>query len=276
FTRVPPSLATPVKRTTYQVVCQAEGFPRPIINWRRVGMSLPAGKTEVNQGILTIKNLTPADSGLYECIATNSVGTKKARINVVVQQQKLDSVIVGNSINYLRTLRSWLSPVARSVNSAWKRCWHASVDGSAASTFHSRCDGKGPTVTIIRVGKYIFGGYTSVSWASSGVYQYDSKAFLFSLVNKPGWAPVKLPQTGKYSSSRYSIYCGSSYGPTFGNGFDIYISSYASTNSNSYSNLGYTYSPPSGYSYSSTFAQTFLAGSYKFTPDEVETFYETN
>ena len=75
-----------------------------------------------------------------------------------------DSVIVGNSINYLRTLRSWLSPVARSVNSLWKRCWHASVDGWAASTFHSRCDGKGPTVTIIRVGKYIFGGYTSVSW----------------------------------------------------------------------------------------------------------------
>ena len=75
-----------------------------------------------------------------------------------------DSVIVGNSINYLRTLRSWLSPVARSVNSAWKRCWHASVDGWAASTFHSRCDGKGPTGTIIRVRKYIFGGYTSMSW----------------------------------------------------------------------------------------------------------------
>ena len=75
-----------------------------------------------------------------------------------------DSVIVGNSISYLRTLRSWLSPVARSVNSAWKRCWHASVDGWDESTFHSRCDDKGPTVTIIRVGKYIFGGYTSVSW----------------------------------------------------------------------------------------------------------------
>ncbi|CAH3143436.1 unnamed protein product, partial [Pocillopora meandrina] len=26
------------------------------------------------------------------------------------------------------------------------------------------CDGKGPSVTIIRVGKYIFGGYTSYSW----------------------------------------------------------------------------------------------------------------
>ena len=96
-------------------------------------------------------------------------------------------------------------------------------------------------------------------------------------MNKPGWAPVKLPQTGKYSSYRaYSIYCGSGYGPTFGDGFDIYISNYASSNSNSYSNLGHTYSPPSRYSYRSTFAKTFLAGSYNFTPDEVETFYETN
>ena len=50
-------------------------------------MPLPAGKTEVNQETLTIKNLTPADSGLYECIATNLMGTKRARINVVVQQQ---------------------------------------------------------------------------------------------------------------------------------------------------------------------------------------------
>ena len=52
-------------------------------------MSLPAGKTEVNQGTLTIKNLTPVDSGLYECTAANSMGTKRTRINVVVQQQKL-------------------------------------------------------------------------------------------------------------------------------------------------------------------------------------------
>ena len=83
--------------------------------------------------------------------------------------------------------------------------------------------------------------------SSAGSYQYDSKAFLFSLVNKPGWAPVKLSQTGKHSSDKaYSIY--SSYGPTFGGGHDIN----ASSNSNSYSNLGHTYSPPSGYSYHST------------------------
>ena len=107
-------------------------------------------------------------------------------------------------------------------------------------------------------------------------YRYDSNAFLFSLVNKPGWAPVKLPRAGKYSSRRqYSIYNNPSYGPTFGGGHDIYISNYASSNRNSYTNLGHEYSPPSGYSYGSIFTQTFLAGTYNFTPDEIETFYET-
>ena len=51
-------------------------------------MPLPAGRTEVNQGTIIIKNLIPADSGLYECIAVNTMGTKKATINVAVQQLK--------------------------------------------------------------------------------------------------------------------------------------------------------------------------------------------
>ena len=89
FTKVPPLLTTLVQRTTFQVVCQTEGFPRPIINWTRVGMPLPAGRTNVNQGTLIIKNLILADTGLYECSATNTMGTKKARTNLVVQKQKL-------------------------------------------------------------------------------------------------------------------------------------------------------------------------------------------
>ena len=107
---------------------------------------------------------------------------------------------------------------------------------------------------------------------SSSAYQYDSKAFLFSLVNKPGWAPVKLPQ---YRYQQSAIYMNPSYGPTFGGGFDIRIYNQASYNTHSYSDLGYTYSPPSGHGHGSTFTKTFLAGSFKFTPDEVETFYET-
>ena len=111
---------------------------------------------------------------------------------------------------------------------------------------------------------------------TSGSYHHDPKAFLFSLVSNPGWAPLKLPQTGILSSSRRSIRCHSVLGPTFGGGFDISIYNNARSNSNTYSDLGHTYGPPSGYSYTSTFARTFLAGTNcNFTPDEVETFYET-
>ena len=76
-----------------------------------------------------------------------------------------DSVIVGDNVHRLVNLNAWLKPVAQSESSKWKRCWRASVDGWNVSAFHSGCDNKGPTVTIIRVGgTYIFGGYTKLSW----------------------------------------------------------------------------------------------------------------
>ncbi|KAL9963127.1 hypothetical protein ACROYT_G032302 [Oculina patagonica] len=188
-----------------------------------------------------------------------------------------DSEILNGDDGYLKVLGKFLEPVVQS-NSQWKLCWRASVDGWAGTAFHTNCDDKGPTVTIIRVGKYIFGGYTGTSWtgSSSCRSQYDSAAFLFTLVNKPGWQPLKLDQTGKYSYLKlHSIYSCSNYGPTFGGGHDIYIADYASSNTNSYSDLGGNYAPPTGYSYRSSFAQSFLAGSYNFQPDEVEVFYET-
>ncbi|PFX13948.1 Aggrecan core protein [Stylophora pistillata] len=113
------------------------------------------------------------------------------------------------------------------------------------------------------------------SAASSCGHRYTSSAFLFSLVNKLGWGPVRLTQQGKYSYYRSdSISSCSDSGPGFGGGLDFYIPSYASS-TNSYSNLGYTYSPSSGHSYSSSFTKSFLAGSHIFRPDDIEVFYET-
>ena len=104
----------------------------------------------------------------------------------------------------------------------------------------------------------------------------SSTAFLFSLVNNPGWGPRTFKPPGEVYSYEYAVYSCSSHGPTFGGGHDIYIASEASSNPHSYSFLGYTYNPPSGYSYSHEFAYSFLAGSRYFQPDEVEVFYETN
>ena len=78
------------------------------------------------------------------------------------------SIILGSldPNKYLGKLISFLDPVLPTASRTdFVRCWHAKTDGWAASTFHSNCDGRGPTVTIIKVNDYIFGGYTDVSWS---------------------------------------------------------------------------------------------------------------
>ena len=88
------------------------------------------------------------------------------------------SILGSLDVKYLAKLISFLAPVLRSSSrSRFVRCWRAKTDGWAASTFHSNCDGKGPTVTIIQVGSYIFGGYTDVSWSSK--YYFICSAGVF-------------------------------------------------------------------------------------------------
>ena len=83
-------------------------------------------------------------------------------------------------MKYLVKLNSFLAPVLRgSFRGRFVRCWRAKIDGWAASSFHSNFDGKGPTVTIIQVGTYIFGGYTDKSWSTRGEYNFISRAGFF-------------------------------------------------------------------------------------------------
>jgi len=71
------------------------------------------------------------------------------------------------------------------------------------------------------------------------------------------------------TSPSYAIYKTPRYGPSFGYGHDIYIANNANSNTNSHTRFGYSYSVPSGVQD----RKTLLAGTYKFTPDEVEVFY---
>ena len=59
-----------------------------------------------------------------------------------------------------RILKSWMEETRFTL------LFRASRDGWAAADFHSRCDNKGPTVTIVKSGTYIFGGYADTSWHS--------------------------------------------------------------------------------------------------------------
>ncbi len=54
--------------------------------------------------------------------------------------------------------------------------------GFTAAKFHSLCDNKGPTLTLIKtVAGHTFGGFTTISWDTSNAYKNDTQSFLFSV-----------------------------------------------------------------------------------------------
>lgn len=57
------------------------------------------------------------------------------------------------------------------VPAEWYLAYKASVHGWNTRNFHARCDFKGPMVTIVRTPEAVFGGYSSIPWASSGGYK---------------------------------------------------------------------------------------------------------
>ncbi|XP_069125502.1 interferon-induced protein 44-like [Argopecten irradians] len=97
----------------------------------------------------------------------------------------------------------------------------ASRDGCSAQTFHTLCNNKGPTITVLyNTNGSVYGGYTSASWHSNNTYTTDDKAFLFRLRHNGTCQPQKF---SKLPSTDSGIYGHSNYGPTFGgnNGHDL-------------------------------------------------------
>ncbi len=94
-------------------------------------------------------------------------------------------------------------------------------DGMTAADFHRRCDGRGPTLTVIRThipdgaadSGCIIGGWAGESWVSHGSHK-DSPTWLYSL----GSASSNPPVVSKYrpTSEQCGLICSSHYGPTFG------------------------------------------------------------
>ena len=76
-----------------------------------------------------------------------------------------DSAIL--SSEQRQTLIDWLKDTLQSASDDYALLYRASRDGWAAADFHSYCDSKGPTVTVIKnTGNYVFGGYTEEQWQS--------------------------------------------------------------------------------------------------------------
>ena len=150
----------------------------------------------------------------------------------------------------------------------WTRLYRASEDGFAGADFHSKCDGHFETLTIIKANgsPNVFGGFTSASWGSKAQYKSDVNAFIYSLVNRDN-KPIKMRVNQQHAKK--AICCASSLGPTFGAGHDFYVAQMSNTNTDSFSNLGVSYTHPQ-YRHGTDEAQCFLAGSSYFQVSDIE------
>lgn len=65
---------------TAELRCNADGYPRPSISWRRDhDVKLPNGEAEFKGNVLQIAGIQKQDRGIYYCIADNGIGQPDRR-----------------------------------------------------------------------------------------------------------------------------------------------------------------------------------------------------
>lgn len=75
ITKAPNKVITVKEGSTATLVCQAFGFPSPVIQWSKAFSSLSQGRATVVNGTLTISLFSLQDVGSYQCKATNKLGS---------------------------------------------------------------------------------------------------------------------------------------------------------------------------------------------------------
>ena len=71
-----------------------------------------------------------------------------------------NSSILGGDYDLAQQLLEWVED----KKFRWQRCYQASRDGWGSKDFYRTCNDVGPTVTLVKCGSNIFGGYTDQSW----------------------------------------------------------------------------------------------------------------
>jgi hypothetical protein len=151
------------------------------------------------------------------------------------------------------------------MHQQWELIYKASRDGFNANAFHTRCNNKGPTMTIIQSNNnYLFGGYTSIPWTSDNSYKNDTTAFLFTLTNPHDIPPTKYLLNPDKTGN--AVNHTSSYGPTFGGGHDIHLANASNSNKSSYSNF------PTAYTDTTGKGNATFTGARNFTTSDIEVF----
>ena len=164
-------------------------------------------------------------------------------LNPNKEEEKKIEVFKDSSIvqeNERQMILDWIAPINNNKSFKSILLYRASSHGDNPSSFHSKCDNKGPTITFFTHNStgYRLGAFTNCSWQSeSGTCIYDPNAFLFSLNNKKKF-------NTKYPNGYYAVRLYKDYGPYFGSSAIYFNSSgnwRSSNNVYCYNNSSYYY-----------------------------------
>jgi K+ channel tetramerisation domain./TLD. len=135
-----------------------------------------------------------------------------------------ESTIV-SSKDHIAAIEKWLQSVNK--YSKLRLLYRASLHGNTARDFHTHCDKKGPTITIIKTGNgSIFGGYRHISWGAPDEPAAQDDSFLFSLAlcNANTWSlessPHKMNNRKSNTQGYNTLNSQPSQGPVFGNSYN--------------------------------------------------------
>ena len=116
--------------------------------------------------------------------------------NTIVRSNTLWKAVASGDGHYLRSIMGHSLPMEWFDRPPPRATllYRASRDGWRVQNFHSKCDGKGATLTAIKTANgCVFGGFSDVTWDSQGRNTTSSKAWLFSIKSLAGTPPQKMP-----------------------------------------------------------------------------------
>lgn len=160
-----------------------------------------------------------------------------------------------------QTIKGWL-PDQYSENFEPQLIYKGLRDGITPEAFHTHCDEKGPTITIIKgmftgsLEMTVFGGFLDKDWHKKNTWIPSNDAFVFSLTSN-----IKCP----IAAASRAAYGGANRGPAFGYGHDIMV---AETLNKSYVN-------PQSYTETAKIVKSSTYGgsnTINFTPYDIEVY----
>ncbi len=116
--------------------------------------------TSLSVAVVHISNETNSDNEMFR---QNTQTYQQSSASGSSVQLKFTGDGAYSYEKYKQILDKWFASKYSQLHLIYK----ATKDGFSARAFHTQCDEKGPTVTLIQVPRgYLFGGYTQISWSS--------------------------------------------------------------------------------------------------------------